>query len=440
MTRRPTLRTAYLAVTLFVLLAGDAVRYTIGWIGYGVLAGLLVAGTVALLIASRRQWRFDHVPYPLTAFLVLTVVSTAWSFYPAYTALGAATTIATAAVGVAIAIVYSWADFVRVLGLVLRWLLGLSLLFELFVAVILRRPILPLVPQPGIDYSDLPDRIPPMLYWSREELFAVFDGGRIQGIVGNAVLLGFLALLAAIVFAVQWADGTVKARWAAFWLIVAGLVLVLTSSATITVALVACAAVAGIVVLLRRARTRRGRGIVLGGVGVAVAASILAVVLLRAPLLAALGKSDDLTGRLGIWETVIGLAQQRPALGWGWLSYWVPWIEPFENLVFRNGVRQLHAHNAWIDVWFQLGVVGLVVFGALVLSTLVRAGSLALDRSHPELGAGRFTAMSMLPLLLLTALLVQSLAESRLLVEGGMMLLAFLATKTKARDRVEAAP
>ena len=76
---------------------------------------------------------------------------------------------------------------------------------------------------------------------------------------------------------------------------------------------------------------------------------------------------------------MIGLAQQRPVLGWGWVSYWPPWVPPFDDLISRNGVQVMHAHNAWLDVWLQLGIVGLIVVGALVLSTFVRAWLFAVD-------------------------------------------------------------
>ena len=75
-------------------------------------------------------------------------------------------------------------------------------------------------------------------------------------------------------------------------------------------------------------------------------------------LLGLFGKSDDLTGRLDIWNAVIGLAAQRPWFGWGWVGYWPPWVEPFDGLAVRNGVEYLQAHNAWLDVWLQLGIVG----------------------------------------------------------------------------------
>jgi exopolysaccharide production protein ExoQ len=92
----------------------------------------------------------------------------------------------------------------------------------------------------------------------------------------------------------------------------------------------------------------------------------------------------------------------------------------------------MHAHNAWLDVWLQLGILGLIVFGSLVLATIIRSWIMAVTpvivaRESP----GSWSWLAMLPLLLLTAELVQSLAESRLLIEGGWIMLVVLAVKTK---------
>ena len=107
---------------------------------------------------------------------------------------------------------------------------------------------------------------------------------------------------------------------------------------------------------------------------------VAGALIFRESLLAALGKSSDLTYRLDIWQTVGDLAVQRPVAGWGWVGYWVPWVEPFDDLIVIRGVTYLQAHNAWLDVFFQLGVIGLIVFGALVLGTLVRSWSWLVDR------------------------------------------------------------
>ena len=420
-------RQAFLVVALFTLLAGDAIRYSVTWVGWGVVAALIVAAAVVLLVRRRDSWRIGALPVPLLAFLALTAASIAWSFYPGASALGTFTTWATVAVAVAIAVSFTWHEFLSGFGMTLRIILGASLLFELIVAVFVRHPVLPF----WVDYGS--GDIPKLLFWSRNELFEVFDGGRIQGIVGNASTLAMIAALAVVVFAVEFATNTRRRALTIGWLAVAALTLAFTRSATITLALVAAGVVLVAVLLVRRARTPRARALTLGGILVVLAGALTACLVFSAQLLTLLGKSDDLTGRLGIWEKVIALAQERPVQGWGWVSYWVPWVAPFDDLVFRNGVRQLHAHNAWIDLWFQLGILGLVVFGALVLSTAVRAWFMAVDRSEPGVGnPGRYTAITLLPLLVLVLLVVQSLAESRILVEYALTLLVVIAVKTRA--------
>jgi O-antigen ligase len=424
-------RVGYPALVFFILLAGDAWRYTVGWYGWAVVVLALAAVAVALLVRNRLDWRVGGLPYPLLVFLAYAALSTAWSFYPGATALGLAGLLVTAVGAVGVAVSFTWAELLRSLGVALRAILGLSFLFELYVALIVRTPILPVVPEPGIDYSTL-GTVPPMLYWSRDQLFQVFSGGKIQGIVGNSVLLSFVALLGIIVFALQFAGRTAKRRWTLPWLALAVLALAFSRSATVIVALVVVVIVAFAVLAVRRAPTPRARlttHVVIGAIAVLGAA---AAVVARNQLFALLGKSDDLTGRVDIWAAVIHLAQQRPAFGWGWVSQWIPWVAPFNNLAFNNGVRQLHAHDAWIDIWFQLGIVGLVIFGALVLSTTARSWLFAVDRPQAAPGEHRpYRVDALLPLLVMTALLVQSITESKLLVEFGMLFLIIAAVKTK---------
>ncbi|HWU59725.1 MAG TPA: O-antigen ligase family protein, partial [Microbacteriaceae bacterium] len=93
----------------------------------------------------------------------------------------------------------------------------------------------------------------------------------------------------------------------------------------------------------------------------------------------------------------------------------------------------LQAHNAYLDVWMQIGIVGLIIFIILVASTLGRSWFAAVDR--PRVGVvdnQPFTATTLLPLLLVAALIAQSAAESRILVEGGWAILVFISIKTKA--------
>jgi exopolysaccharide production protein ExoQ len=414
----------FASMLLFTLFAGDFWRNLISWPGYFVLAALLAAGSVVFLVRLRPAFRWRKAPKTLAIFLLLAVLSIAWSAYPGASALGVLAQLATTTAAVFLALCLSWAGLLAALSNAFKWILGLSLLFELVVALFVRHPVLPLTPIQPVPSGKLPSAF----YWSRDLLF---HGGPIQGILGNSNLLAMVALLALIVFGIQLADRAPRRGVVIAWLVVAALTLALTRSSTVIVAALATAVVLAFALWTRRVGPDRRRPVYL----TAAAAAVLVVVLVsvfasRIPAL--FGKSEDLTGRLDIWQKVIGLAQERPVVGWGWVSYWAPWVSPFHDLAERNGVVYLQAHNAWLDVWMQLGIIGLVVFALLIVSTLWRSWFTAVDRPRVDV-ADRlpYTATALLPLLLLAALLAQSLAESRILIEAGWTLLVVLSVKTK---------
>ncbi|MCU1558292.1 MAG: exopolysaccharide production protein [Microbacteriaceae bacterium] len=421
------LRLGFATFVLFTGLAGDFWRDALSWYGYGAVVAIVVAGSIVLLVRNRERFRWSRLPYPLLGFFLISVLSITWSFYPLFTTLGVFVQWVTAASAISIAITLSWAELLTALGWALRLILGLSFLFEFVVSVFVRHPIYP------VWFTERPAHPAQLLYWSRDLLFS---GGKIQGIVGNSSLLAMVALLAAIVFAIQLAahgdnDGVTR-FWGWFWMVVALLTIAITQSATILIALVVVAIVAAAVLLVRRAHNPRSRALAYGVVGVGVVVIGAVALLLRGPIVSVLGKSADFTGRGEIWKAVIGLAQQRSAFGWGWLGYWIPWIPPFKGLARAGGVQVMHAHDAWLDLWLQVGIVGLVIFAALVLSILVRSWSMATDRIVTTPGsAGHLSWLGLLPLLMLTAQLVQSIAESRILLEGGWMLLVIWGVKTK---------
>lgn len=433
----------FATLTLFTALAGDAWRYSVGWYGWGVVTLFIFGTAITLLVVRRREIRPGSLPLPLVVFLALAAASVVWSFYPAYSAVGTLSQLLQTAVAAALALVLDWPSMLRALGRAIKLILGLSIAFELVVALFVRAPVLPF----WVDYPE--GELPLMLYWSRNVLF---EGKPIQGIVGNSSTLAFVALLGIIVFAIQLvltrtaseapvdvlSAGSKTRRRLTFdatvWIGLAVVTVALTRSATIVLALGVVAVVVAMVLLVRRVPVGTARTITYLGLAVVVAGLVTGGLLLRGSILGLLGKSSDLTGRLDIWDAVIGLAQQRPAFGWGWISYWAPWVEPFDGLVVRNGVEQMHAHNAWLDVWLQLGIVGVVVLGILVLFALARSWFIAIDAGpltdappSPRSDA----ALSLLPLLLLVALLVQSVAESRLLIEYGWLLLVYVAIRSK---------
>jgi O-antigen ligase len=240
-----------------------------------------------------------------------------------------------------------------------------------------------------------------------------------------------VALLALVTVGVQTAAGTIRRSRGWLWLSIALLTLALTRSSAVLLAAAGVAGVLALALLARRLPASRRAAVSWGAAG-ALAATVLGGFVFAGPLLEFLRRNVDLTHRLDVWAIVTDLAAERPVAGWGWVSHWAPWVEPFDDLVVINGVTYLQAHNAWVDVHFQLGWIGLLVFAALVVTVLVRSWWLATD--SPQVAPGRtepFAATTLLPLLVITALLVQSLAESRMLVELGWTLLVVIAISTK---------
>jgi O-antigen ligase len=394
----------------FTLAAGDVWRYLLSWWGWGAIILVFVTLAVIELVRSRVDMR--RMPILLFATLALMVLSIAWSAYPGASALGVVATLCTTVYAVFLATCFTWAELMDALARAMRIVLALSLLFELVVAVFVRGPVLPFF----VDYSEL-DKIPQAYYWSRDLLFA---GGRIQGIVGNANILAMAALLSLIAEVARVVAGRGSRAGSGAWIVVALGVLALTRSSTVAVAGLV---VAGIVLVAWFARRGSGfrRAATTVALPVLVVAGAAVAVVFRGPLLALLGRSSDLTNRLDIWAIVTETAGQRPVAGWGWISYWAPWVEPYDDLVVIKGVTYFQAHNAWLDVYLQLGILGLVVVGLFAVTTIVRTWSFALDGPRDS---------ALVPLALLVAILVQGLAESRLLIEIGWALLVLVSIRT----------
>jgi exopolysaccharide production protein ExoQ len=113
----------------------------------------------------------------------------------------------------------------------------------------------------------------------------------------------------------------------------------------------------------------RDRAFVITMLTVSSAAVVSAVVLYLPALLMAMGKEATLTGRTTLWSLVITVAMKHPLLGFGYNAFWNSGQVDAQSIALFLRWTPNHAHNGFLDVWLQLGAVGL----ALMLWTLVRA-------------------------------------------------------------------
>lgn len=420
----------YVILVLIVTFAHTAVYNLLGRDGAAVTLVVFTLATlgmgIPMLARNRPQpFRWRRLPWSAMAYTTLALVSVAWSQWRGPTVITWVLLAAVTVNGLFIAHVLTWHEIVRALSSAFKWILGLSLALELWVSLVLHGPLLP-------NFATLPDgKIDPQWYWVRDNLF---DGGRLQGIVGNANLLAIISLFAIITFGVLFAA---RARWRttlALWMLLAAFFLLRTSSVTALVCAAAAAVVLVVALLMRRARTPGARTrIYVIAIGGTVVGGAL-VWLLRDQLLGLVGRTSDLTGRSDlIWTKVLVRVREHPIFGNGFSSPWIPEDPSFDRWIVDHGITVFHAHNMWLDVLFQLGVLGVILMGIAYLSLLWRSWFFAVDRPRWDLDAERpFSPLTLLPSLFTVVLLMQGLSESTPIMLWGWMLLVLLSFKLKS--------
>ena len=419
---------------IFVLvtaLAGVALVLAVGPLGAGAViagSGILSVG-LFLVVRPPVQWR--RLPWFAVGYIVWATASLAWS---AWFETSVATWLLLAITtwqGFFVATVLTWRELVRAVASACKWVLALSVVFELAVSVLVRGPILP-----GFVMPDATEDT--VAFWSQGSLF---DGGRIQGIWGDANLLAVVCVVAIIVFGIRFAAGAPRRGLLVAWMALAAYLMYRAESATAYLSAAAVVVVLATVLLMRtavkpRARTKYYIAYLLVGFGAAAALWIW-----RDPIFTAVGRSADLAGREQIWALVLDRARDRPVIGGGLATPWLPWDPRFTGWIVENGRTVTQAHSVWVDVVFQLGIVGVILLALTYLAFVWRSWFFAIDRPRWDLVADRpYSPLTLLPTLIGAVLLVQGLAESDPLLGWGWMFLVMLGSKIKQAPLVGVGP
>ncbi|MCU1558291.1 MAG: exopolysaccharide biosynthesis protein [Microbacteriaceae bacterium] len=371
------------------------IQQIIGWAGLlGILATLVVLAIFSFL--ARRDTVEWHglLPISLLIFVGWAAISVFWSQYQ-WATLGSVVYFgAVTVLGIYIALIRDTIQIARAFGDVLRVALVLSFVLEVFSGVLIDAPLRFLFIQGNL-----------------AEL------GPLQGIFGTRNQLGIITLIAIVTFGTELRTRSIQRPVAIGSLALAGLLLLLSRSpiafGSFVVVAVATLALYG----LRRVspeRKRVGQFVLLGST-ITIGAIAWAA---RTPIINALSASNELNQRLAIWRPIRLLIPTHELEGWGWAGRWWEGIPPFTYV--RDGL-QPSALNAYLDVWFQVGLIGLFAFVFMVGLAFIRSWLLA-SRQRSFVYAW--------PALVLVVLLVTGLAESSLLVEFGW--LTFVVCSVKA--------
>ena len=367
------------------------IHNTIGWAGLIAILAVQVALCTASVWARRETLDpTGLLPISLLVFVGWATISVFWSQHQWVTLGSLAYLFAFSLLGVYVALVRDTIQVIRAFGNVIRFVLVGSLALEIVSGLLIDSPIRFL----GIAGN-------------------LANGGPISGLLSNRNDLGLLAVIGGLSFLIELRTRSVPRGWAIGSLILAGLTLILTRSSIGWGTAVVAAAVLGVLYVIRRVDPARRRYWQFGVVALALVTAVI-VWTQRTPIIVALSATGELNYRLALWRQVLDLIPLHPLEGWGWVGQWNTDVIPYSLLGGGTGRPAVSAVNAYLDVWFQLGLIGLVIFVGLAGLAFVRSWLLA-----SRLRSVVYTW----PAVVLASLLTASLAESGILIEFGWMTL-----------------
>jgi exopolysaccharide production protein ExoQ len=74
------------------------------------------------------------------------------------------------------------------------------------------------------------------------------------------------------------------------------------------------------------------------------------------------GRDPSLTGRTIIWKVLAHSILKRPLLGYGFYAFWQGIRGESANVIYLTHWSFGYAHNGIIEIFLQLGSVGVVIF------------------------------------------------------------------------------
>lgn len=319
----------------------------------------------------------------------IALASMFWSDVPVSTLRGGIFLLQTTLFGVYIAARYSLNEQLRLLA----WTFGIVVLLSIVFALAL--------PSYGV--------------------MTVQEGGAHEGAWRGIYVhkngLGRMMVLSAVVFLLSATNSRRYSwvAWAGFGLSIA--IIVLSTSKT------ALAILLTIIVLLPFYKALRWNyslavpffiTVILVGAGVAIL-----LISNAEAILGAFGRDLTFTGRTELWAVVLHKIWERPWLGYGYGGFWRGWEGESAQVLRIVRWEAPHSHNGFLDLWLDLGLLGLSAFALSFLAVCLRAVTcLRLTK----------TSEGLLPLAYLTFLLLANLTESSLLRQNSLWILYVVVT------------
>jgi exopolysaccharide production protein ExoQ len=389
---------ASLTLTIIgVAFSTNLIRGLSGWAGLVGMLATLVTLAVASLIARRERTDWHGLlPISIMVFVGWSALSLLWSGYAPDTIRGVLYQLTFTFLAIYIALARDTIQIVRATGDVLRLLLGLSLALEVLSGLLIDLPIVFL----GIQGH-------------------IAQLGPVQGIFGSRNVFGLVSLLAGVTFIVELRARSVRRGVGIGSVALAGFGLLLTRSPVILVVALFVGLAASALYWLRRTPVEGRWKLQIGLLGTTVVGGIAAFIG-RAQIINALNAGSEFEVRYSLWGQMWRLVSLHPLEGWGWTGRWPNGVTPYGWFDYVSRRDQTSGLNAFLDVYFQVGLIGFVSFLVLI--------GLAFWRSW-VLASNKRTLVYVWSPLVLVILIVTSAAESTALVDFGWLLLLICALK-----------
>jgi len=131
-------------------------------------------------------------------------------------------------------------------------------------------------------------------------------------------------------------------------------------------------------------------------------------------VLGILGRDASLTGRTDIWSAVLDKLWERPWLGYGYDVFWRDWEGESADVWMTQNLQVKHAHNGFLDLGLDLGLLGLFVFALSFITSWLRAVAWVRLTKNTQ---------GLWPLGYLTFMILSNICESSLMRENTFWLL-----------------
>ena len=315
-----------------ILSGGENEGQTTGTNSYALIQAFFFVNYAISLVLLTLRWK--NVLYVLkqdrfnTILLSIAILSFFWSAAPGVTSVRVIALIGSSLFGLYLATRYSLQEQLQLLAWTFGIVIGLSCLFAIA------------MPKYGV--------------------MSGMHGGKWRGIFTHKNALGKSMVLSSLVFLLL-SVGEHKLKflyWSGLGLSLFLLVISQSSSAMITLLIM-------IAIFMVLRIVRLPYILMVPMIFCLVLVGVLANFWLATntmSLLGSIGKDTTLTGRTDLWPAVLDKIWERPWLGYGFSGFWGDWSSEGGYVWRVTAWDPPNAHNGMLDIWLDLGLLGLSVY------------------------------------------------------------------------------